>query len=265
MLAAWFSLAAAAGLATWGYHTKLVDLRYETLRSDKVNQAITFVHLSDLHGSTRWLNGRLSGIVNRIAPDFVCVTGDLASSQTQLPRVLDELAAIRCGDGMYFIPGNYEREEAVGFRKRPIPFPIRLSASDSPLKLLINEGIELACRGNRLRLYGFDNSIYGNEQHKDHFEKVADTYSLVLAHCPSIIHYMHKNRLPFDLLLAGHTHGGQIRWLNRTWGAYRHYHTGLQEVSPGSYFGISRGLGTVKLPLRLNCRPEITVYRLEPL
>jgi predicted MPP superfamily phosphohydrolase len=54
--------------------------------------------------------------------------------------------------------------------------------------------------------------------------------------------------------------GGQIRLFDRTSGSYRHFHVGVKKTGPDRYFAISRGLGTVKLPIRLNCFPEISVY-----
>ncbi|MFS1512713.1 hypothetical protein VQL36_09785 [Chengkuizengella sp. SCS-71B] len=73
----------------------------------------------------------------------------------------------------------------------------------------------------------------------------------------------YENKLRYNLLLTGHTHGGQIRFFHKTFGAYKHFHVGMKKITPQSFFYINRGLGTVKLPIRVNCSPEISVMRLE--
>lgn len=88
--------------------------------------------------------------------------------------------------------------------------------------------------------------------------------TIFLAHSPNIISLIYNEDLKADLLLSGHTHGGQIRLFNRTVGAYKHFHVGQKEDQSVGVFGISRGLGTSRLPIRLNCFPEITVYMINP-
>jgi predicted MPP superfamily phosphohydrolase len=85
-------------------------------------------------------------------------------------------------------------------------------------------------------------------------------YVIMLAHSPSIVNLVQD--LPFDLLLVGHTHGGQIRFLNRTIGSYKHYHVGLRQLDKRRHFFINRGLGTVKIPIRMSCFPEFAVFKI---
>lgn len=88
--------------------------------------------------------------------------------------------------------------------------------------------------------------------------------TVVLAHSPNIISLMRREGITSDLLLTGHTHGGQIRLCGKAIGAgaYRHFHVGQKADETAGLFSISRGLGTTKLPIRLNCFPEITVYQI---
>ncbi len=151
--------------------------------------SLTLIHITDLHGRIRFLNGSLHRLLNRWRPDMVFVTGDLAQNSGQLAYVMDEIARVRVKRGIYFVPGNYEREEMRGVRS------------------LIRD---------------------------------------VEVHA--------------DLLLTGHTHGGQVRLFGKTFGAYKHFHIGSKKDRQVGLFSISRGLGTSRLPLRLHCFPEITVY-----
>ncbi|QRG66837.1 metallophosphoesterase [Brevibacillus choshinensis] len=76
--------------------------------------SLTLIHITDLHGRIRFLNGSLHRLLNRWRPDMVFVTGDLAQNSGQLAYVMDEIARVRAKRGIYFVPGNYEREEMRG-------------------------------------------------------------------------------------------------------------------------------------------------------
>lgn len=233
----------------------------------KSEASLTVVQLSDIHGQISFINGSLSRIVNRNNPDCVMITGDLVSKKNQLHRVLKEIEKINCTN-IYFVPGNYEREVLEGLRKRRYSdleynFIIE-SLQNLEVSVLLNSGGKIELLDKKLLVYGFDNSIYGNERLTLSKEEMQSyDYVILLAHSPSIIKLAQHNQLPFDLLLAGHTHGGQIRLLNRTIGAYKNYHVGLKKLNKRSCFFINRGLGTVKIPIRLACFPEIAVFKIE--
>ncbi|HZG81439.1 MAG TPA: metallophosphoesterase, partial [Brevibacillus sp.] len=72
---------------------------------------LTLIHITDLHGRKRFLNGPLHRLINKWQPDLVCVTGDLVQHRGQLDRVMGEIGRIRAREGIFFVPGNYEREE----------------------------------------------------------------------------------------------------------------------------------------------------------
>ncbi|MBP1994886.1 metallophosphoesterase [Paenibacillus eucommiae] len=259
---------AAAVIVGLVFQTFYVKHSYHSLGSmpHRSNSKFTVVQLSDLHGRTRFLNGSLSKMVNKIQPDYVVITGDLASKKKQLVRVLDELQKIECRN-IYFVPGNYEREEVYKFRKRSFSADeyahiIQLIQKQG-ITVLENNGALRDINNKQLFIYGFDNSIYGNErisvsraglQHYD--------YVIFLAHSPTIIDTVDRKQLPYNLLLVGHTHGGQIRLFGRTIGAYKDCHVGLKIVEGGKSFYINRGLGTVKIPLRFACPPEIAVFQI---
>ncbi|WP_135555574.1 metallophosphoesterase [Paenibacillus cymbidii] len=226
--------------------------------------AFTVVQLSDLHGRIRFLNGSLSGMVNRINPDYVVITGDLTSRKHQFDRVLNEIRNINCSS-IYFVPGNYEREGRAGISKKRYTeeeyqtMMRRLQKQN--VVVLSNSSSTIAGNPGKCLLYGFDNSIYGNERLTVAKEEIESyEYCILLAHSPDIVRYIREKELPYDLLLVGHTHGGQIRLFNRTIGAYKNCHVGLKKMDHRKHFYINRGLGTVRLPFRLACPPEIAVF-----
>jgi len=222
----------------------------------------TVVHLTDLHGRTRFINGSISAKVNRLHPDHIIITGDLASRKRQLKRVLKEIGKLHCSS-IVFVPGNYERETWSGIRKRRYSEQEYRDIIQSLQLLNVNVLTNSSILLQQGLIYGFDNSIYGNERltlSREELERSA--YTIMLAHSPSIIDLLHESKLPFDLLLAGHTHGGQIRLWGRTIGAYKHFHIGLKALDNRRHFYINRGLGTVKIPVRIGCPPEIAVFRI---
>lgn len=235
---------------------------------------IRVVHLSDLHGRTRFINGSLSKQVNRLEPDYVLLTGDLISKLSQLPRVLNEIRKIR-SPHLLFVPGNYEREGLDGVRKRMYSEQeydhIVQALQAHNITVLSNSGVTFGGQGQgqgqghakKGLIYGFDNSIYGNERlTMETGELQQNDYIILMAHSPNIVKLLQEQDLPYDLLLTGHTHGGQVRLFNRTIGAYRHYHVGMKQIDSRRHFFIHRGLGTVKLPFRFGVFPEVVLFQI---
>ncbi|WP_379197256.1 metallophosphoesterase [Paenibacillus sp. GCM10012306] len=224
---------------------------------------IKVVHITDLHGKTSFINGSLSKTINSLNPDMVLITGDLVSKQKSLKKVISELKKIN-QDVRYFVPGNYERETLMSLgRKRNLSneeYRDNCNLIGSVATYLENSGDIIRVKDTSISIYGLDNSIYGLEKLENkHQQNHHADLQFVLAHSPNIINVIHKNKVSYDLLLTGHTHGGQLRLFNKTIGGYRHFHVGIKKIDD-SYFYISRGIGTVKIPIRFNCPPEITSF-----
>ncbi|HKR26258.1 MAG TPA: hypothetical protein VJS11_02350, partial [Acidobacteriaceae bacterium] len=129
--------------------------------------------------------------------------------------------------------------------------------------VLLNEAVPLERERQRLWLAGLDSA----DQWKSHPERAIPRAGgepiIVLAHEPDILPEIAKYRT--DLMLSGHTHGGQVRL--PFWGAVvlpplgKKYVEGLFRYGDTQLF-VNRGIGTVGMPFRLNCPPEITVLTL---
>ena len=94
------------------------------------------------------------------------------------------------------------------------------------------------------------------------FISIAKAHRILLAHSPDIASSLDKSR--FDMVLVGHTHGGQINLpiLNGGWvknGPTRQYLEGLFHVA-GSPMYVNRGIGVTHIPIRIGARPEITHF-----
>ncbi|OCT13884.1 hypothetical protein A8709_17570 [Paenibacillus pectinilyticus] len=231
------------------------------------NQQIKVVQLTDLHGRTHFINGSISRMVNRLKPDYVLITGDVITRRGQLRKILKAFSRIDCPN-LFFVPGNHERVvlEGVARRRRYTEQEygeLISSIQNCNITVLANSGFPSTKDEKKILIYGFDNSLYGNERLTLRTEELQSyDFVIMLAHSPSIIKSSLKNQIPFDLLLTGHTHGGQIRILGRTIGAYRNYHVGMLQMDKRRHFYINRGLGTVRLPFRWACPPEIAVFEI---
>jgi uncharacterized protein len=210
------------------------------------------VHLSDFHLGVPSRGSRAVRVAVDWAhardPDLVCITGDLVSrpkGEAELRRLLDQLR--HC----YAIVGNHD----LAVSRDPFSKAVELRELE-PAILLLDDGRMVEARGRRVWVAGFDPASRGREPdlHRD-----ADL-SIVLSHFPTVL-----DRLPdgaFDLVLAGHTHDGQI-CLPYPGGKLRladpaaRYTHGLYRRG-GTAMHVSPGLGTTFVPFRFFARPEAT-------
>ncbi len=240
--------------------THLVKAEHTEIQK-KVPSNFKFIHISDIHSKVNFINGRISSIINSTNPDFIVVTGDYSNTQKKLSKVIEELGAIK--HPVFIVLGNYEREEQKSFlRKRKISLD-KLNneiSKHNNLRLLINENSILTIEETKILIYGFDNSVYGKERYDAKIEKISSDYKIILAHSPNIINIIEAREISYNHILVGHTHGRQINIpiLYKT--SYDRFHIGCKKINNDQYFSISRGLGTVRIPLRIKSIPIIDVY-----
>lgn len=216
------------------------------------------LHLSDIHlDMEREISHALAERVREAEYDLCVITGDFrARTYGEIEPVIEAMAGLRMhiDRPVYGILGNHDFIEMVP----------ELEALD--MRILLNESEPIEHQGAVVHLVGIDDPHYYSA---DNLEKAADgvpldAVSILLAHSPEI--YLHAAYAGFDLMLCGHTHGGQIclpggvpltynakcpRALGK--GAWR-----WEELQGYT----STGSGSCVLPVRFNCPPEITVHRL---
>lgn len=244
-------------------HTNYIKIERYLVKNKGIKYKVA--HISDIHGKTRYLNGRLSEVLNKQKIDFLIVTGDLAENLKDRRKVLDELSRIHVSKNIYMVLGNYEREERVGLKKRHLYMTNEdyHGLNTDKLKILINEYNIYTddSSGKKVLFYGFDNSIYGNEEYPKELRDNGGDINIMFAHSPNIQGYIEAQKISYDMLLVGHTHGNQIdipglKNINRK---YSRFHKGYRVVED-KIFNISRGLGTSKIPIRINSSPQITIF-----
>jgi len=216
------------------------------------------LHLSDIHLDmepeiTRVMAER----VREAEYDLCVITGDFrARTYGEYEPVVEAMAGLRpeIDRPVYAVLGNHDFIEMVP----------DLEALD--IRVLLNESVTLERAGAIVHLAGIDDPHY---YRADNLEKAADAIpadavSILLSHSPEI--YRHAAHAGFDLMLCGHTHGGQIclpGGLALAYNAACPRALGKGAWRWGEMQGYtSRGAGSCMVPLRYNCPPEITVHRL---
>lgn len=256
----------AAGLAGAGLFDILwleprgVRIEKLSLATGQSGRTVRVVQISDLHLSD--FDGyfqQVAGMVKGLSPDLIVLTGDYLEEERNIRGVLDFLRALKAPSGVFAVQGNWEywsRLEGENLRRHFL---------GAGARLLINERTDLDIGGQRLSLLGLD--YPSSSDHLQGLQGQADAarFNLLLSHVPAFAHEQLDQRV--GLILSGHTHGGQVRlpllpplYLPRFSGRFV---SGLYQV--GRYdtpLYVNRGIGTSVLPVRLNCRPEITVIEL---
>jgi predicted MPP superfamily phosphohydrolase len=238
-----------------------VELRENKIASARIPAAFdgfSILHLSDLHADmSAEAIRRASAIIADLSYDLCVLTGDYRGQTfgPYLPclQAMSDLFSAMRGDA-YGVLGNHDTI-------RMAPDLERMG-----VRILLNEHVEIEREGASIFLAGVDDAHF---YRVDNLEKAAagipeGAFSILLSHTPEI--YRQAAHAGFDLMLSGHTHGGQIclpggapltlesnlpRRMGR--GAWRY----------GEMAGYtSAGCGACVVPVRFNCPPEITLHRL---
>lgn len=203
-----------------------------------------FVHFSDFHykGDAGYA-AEVVRTINELAPDFVCFTGDLIEEARFAPEAFSFVRQISAP--VYGAPGNHDYQSGVPFSDFANTFAATGGAwlADSSA-LLLEHDLELVGWAHR---------------GQDAFKQPKASRQILLLHYPQVVHELRRS---FALILAGHSHGGQIRVpfygaLVLPKGVGR-YELGYYET-PGGPLYVNAGIGTWRIPFRWNCRPEITL------
>lgn len=191
--------------------------------------------------------------INALNPDIVCITGDLID--TALDGIKDtviELENIKSKHGIYYILGNHEY-----FHN---PMKIIDFMKTTKIKLLLNENIaidtlQLNIVGVADRI-GYRTNIFVPDIHKAFKGTNPDYKIILLAHQPKFIEEL-GNYIP-ELILSGHTHGGQIWPFEYLVRLQQPYIKGLHRLPNGSHIYVNSGIGFWGPPMRLGSQAEIT-------
>jgi uncharacterized protein len=238
-----------------------VTIRHNDISSARLPaefDGFTILHISDMHvDMNQGAMKRLAELVPDMSYDICVLTGDFRGATFgPFDATFEGLAQVRARlkGPVFAVLGDHDTIQMVP------------GLEDMGIWMLLNESEALVRGDQRIYLAGIDDAHY---YRVDNIEKAAaeippGAFSILLSHTPEI--YRQAAHAGFDLLLGGHTHGGQIclpgsipitldSVLPRRMGS-----------GPWNYGGMagytSVGVGSSIVPVRINCPPEITLHRL---
>ncbi len=273
--------AVVLGSIGYGYSTELemnwIEITKLTLKLPRLDPAFTglrLVQISDFHIG-QWINkerlDRVFKLASEQAPDYFLLTGDYlecrpygkrnewATYEENLNLISSSFSQLPASCPTIAILGNHDHKIYAGW--------IEQALSEAGVKVLRNSVMTIRRGKSELHLAGLDDV----SQKMDRLDLLMKALpengaAILLAHEPDFAD-MSAATGRFDLQLSGHSHGGQIVLpligapLLPEWG--RKYPSGLYDVNKMLLY-TNRGIGVTTVNARFNCRPEITVFTLEP-
>ncbi len=232
---------------------------------------LRIVQLSDLHlRSVGRHEERIARAVHDLRPDMIVLTGDAVDRDGNLHLLGDFLSLLPQAGERLAIVGNWEHWAGIA--------PARLEQlyDRHGWRLLLDESVRVRTGAAELLVTGMDDLVGGAPDTSRALADAAPCANhLLLAHCPTHRERFRAGapdgRLPADvdprllspaLMLAGHTHGGQVTLLG--WAPLRppgsgRYVSGWYRDSPTALY-VSRGLGTSVVPARFRAPPEVACF-----
>lgn len=227
-------------------------------RLPKNLEGFRIVQLSDVHHSPFThldFIKRAVEISNELKPDMFVLTGDFVSHEPEyIAPVAKVMGELESEFGSFACLGNHDHWTDAE--------QVTNCLREENIKVLINEGFRFSARDASLWLCGVDDYMAGTVDLRAALRgSFPDEMKLLLAHNPKTLY--RAARAEIDLMLSGHTHGGQVkirpdekRILPR-----RKFASGLYRRKETQVY-ITRGIGTVVLPVRFGCPPEISLLEL---
>ncbi len=255
-----------AGLAYGCAEATWIDITRHTIRVPHLPPAFagkTLALLTDPHHGPFNRLSFIESIVaqtNALKPDLIALGGDFIQGPRREYIVpgLEVLGKLRAPLGVYAVPGNHDHLHGN-------IHAVRRAIADSGITDVTNTGHWIELDDHRLRLGGVDDLWHGKQNLRAALGNTTDKDACVLlSHNPDYAETLRDPRV--GLMLSGHMHGGQIvvpglgyHCIPSRYGLK--YLQGLVRA-PRTQVFVSRGLGTVGLPLRIRCRPEINLLTL---
>ncbi|MDY5557396.1 metallophosphoesterase [Helicobacter sp.] len=237
--------------------------RIESLRIPLKNfkGRISAVQISDLHIGGLIEENVVRGIVqqiNALNPDFIVLTGDIVDAEiSRVSKAIEEISKLKAPLGIYFVLGNHEYFHGIE--------PLMKALKTLKIVVLENACVQIQKGESRLNLAGvydlFGRRIGALEPNLDKaLEKRNPNYPLVLlAHQPKFALEVEESH-NVDLILSGHTHGGQIFPFRFLVKLEQPYLAGLYQHSKTTQIYVNRGTGFWGPPMRILARAEISHF-----
>lgn len=239
---------------------------YKLNENTEPSYTIKIIHLADLHISENYTEEQLEHLVNKVnklEPDIITFSGDLYDNfavygPTQ--KVIASLKRLNATYGKYAVWGNRDYGGGAGRQYESI-----MTSSD--FKLLQNDSVKIQLEnGKNLWIGGVDDYLLGKPDIDKTLSGLYDAdYKIILMHEPDKADSFKTSIV--DLILAGHSHGGQVRipfFTGITTSLAKKYIRGFYTINPETNLKlfVNTGIGTTRIPARFLVPPEISVFHL---
>ncbi len=247
------------------YNFKIEKVKISLRNLPSSFENIKIVQISDIHSKKFGRKERIVlDFLDKLKPDYVFITGDIIdykARKIEPCRPFWHALGQRYVDRIFAVFGNHIHQN-----KKVNVHIFKRTLEEDKISVLVNENRKLQRAGEFIYIVGVDDPSW--TKHQD-FEKArqgveSSFIKVLLAHSPEIIEDIKPGDV--DLILCGHTHGGQVKlpYLRAYWDMTKYhgrYARGLFKVKEANLY-VNRGVGTSLLPIRFNCPPEITLIEL---
>ena len=245
------------------YEAKFVQLEKVQVKLNKLKKSYKIVQLSDIHIGGLIDENFIKNIVNRVNklnPDIVVITGDLVDIEMKYAQaILKHFKNLSTDYGTYFIIGNHEYFHGAQ--------NIINEVNSLGIKVLENENVYIGEKGLGFNLVGvYDVMGYRTKSFVPDINKALkniqkDSATILLAHQPK---YIEEVKDGVDLMLSGHTHGGQLYPFRFLVKLQQPYISGLHTHNKNLQIYVNKGTGFWGPPMRLGASAEITEIMIVP-
>jgi predicted MPP superfamily phosphohydrolase len=246
-----------------------VEISHQPIKIKKLPaefEGFRIAQLSDLHHSPFLGASGIEAACNRataLNPDLIVLTGDYVSHSTEyIAGCARAVSALKARAGVFAVLGNHDHWTDAAMMTQAL--------TQVGIRVLSNENVAIENAGKRIWLAGIDDMMVERDDLPAALKGTSNSdVRILLSHNPAIIR--EAARAGIDLVLSGHTHGGQINWrllVGREQSAGRWFRRRSRRFIRGhaelgdTHLYVNRGLGTVVVPLRYGCPPEITLLEL---
>jgi hypothetical protein len=234
----------------------VIDWNYFDISKSEKDK-IKIIQISDLHfDQLKYFHKSIAKKINSIKPDLIFITGDSVDKTEKIKSLNLFLELIDSSIKKYAITGNWEYWGNVDLTE------LKSIYSKNNCELLINENRTISIKNRKISIIGIDDFVGGKANFTKAIKNLKKTETnIVLSHCPQHrdIIARQKENLKIDLVLSGHTHGGQITFFGiapfKPRGSGKYLKGWYKESEPKMY--ISKGIGTSILPIRFGARAEM--------
>lgn len=237
-------------------------VKHYTVQSDRLPlqfDGYTVAFLSDTHYPSKFTRKRLGKVVRELrkrTPHLLLLGGDYAATSVAVGELFDSLATVQCVDGAYCVLGNHDyRLESV----------VSESAARAGIDLLADETAYISRGGARIAVTGIYNPFKATSNSVPPVTIVPDSlFTILLVHTPD---YAELTDASADVVLSGHTHGGQVSLLgiytpvrNSRYGT--RFLRGMNRTDGGVPVITTNGIGTSRRKIRFCVPSELVLITL---